>query len=37
MLPKCILSLKGRSCNKKTLVHQDMTKKTPFMKSNRER
>ena len=28
MLPKCLLSIKGRSCNQTPLVHQDMTKKT---------
>ena len=28
MLPKCILSIKGRSCNQTPLVHQDITKKT---------
>ena len=28
MLPKCLLSIKGRSCNQTSLVHQDMTLKT---------
>ena len=27
---KCLLSIKGRSCNQTLLVHQDMTKKTTF-------
>jgi len=30
MLHKCLLSMKGRSCNQTPLVHQDMTKKTTF-------
>jgi len=30
MLPKCLLSIKGRTCNQAPLVHQDMTKKTTF-------
>ena len=30
MLPKCLLSIKGRSCNQTPLVHHDMTKKTTF-------
>jgi len=30
MLPKCLLSIKGRTCNQTLLVHQDMTKKTTF-------
>jgi len=30
MLPKCLLSIKGRSCNQTLLVHQDMTKKNTF-------
>jgi len=29
-LLKCLLSIKGRSCNQTLLVHQDMTKKTTF-------
>ena len=28
MLPKSLLSIKGRRCNQTPLVHQDMTKKT---------
>ena len=28
MLPKSLLSIKGRSCNQTLLVYQDMTKKT---------
>jgi len=27
MLPKCLWSIKGRTCNQTPLVHQDMTKK----------
>ena len=27
MLPKCLLSIKGRSCNPTLFVHQDITKK----------
>jgi len=34
MLPKCLLSIKGRTCNQTLLVHQDMTKKTTFYKKN---
>ena len=34
MLPKSILSIKGRSCNQKILVNQDMTKKTTFYEKN---
>ena len=30
MLPKCLLFIKGRSCNQTPLVHQDMAKKTTF-------
>ena len=30
MLPKSLLSIKGRSCNQTLLVHQDTTKKTTF-------
>jgi len=30
MLPKWLLSIKGRTCNPTPLVHQDMTKKTTF-------
>ena len=30
MLPKSLLSIKGRSCNQTLLVYQDMTKKTTF-------
>ena len=30
MLPKCLLSIKGRFCNQTPLVQQDMTKKTTF-------
>ena len=30
MLSKCLLSIKGRSCNQTQLVHQYMTKKTPI-------
>ena len=30
MHPKCLLSIKGRSCNQTLLVHQDMAKKTTF-------
>ena len=30
MLPKSILSIKGRSCNQILLVHQNMTKKSTF-------
>jgi len=30
MLPKWILSIKGRTCNPTPLVHQDMIKKTTF-------
>jgi len=30
MLPKYLLSIKGRSCNQTPLVHQDMTKKNTF-------
>jgi len=32
MLTECLLSIKGRTCNPTQLVHQDMTKKTTFMK-----
>jgi len=32
MLPKCLLSIKGRSCNQTPPVHQDMPKKTTFYK-----
>jgi len=35
MLPKSLLSLKGRSCNQTLLVHQDMTKKTTFYEKNK--
>ena len=31
MLPKCLLSIKGRSSNQTLLVHQDMTKKVTFL------
>ena len=31
MLPKWLLSIKGRTCNPTPLVHQDMTKKTTFL------
>jgi len=34
MLPKSLLSIKGRSCNQTPLVHQDMTKKTTFYENN---
>ena len=34
MLPKSLLSIKGRSCNQSLLVHQDMTKKTTFYEKN---
>jgi len=34
MLPKCLLSIKGRSSNQTVLVHQDMTKKTTFYEKN---
>ena len=34
MLPKSLLSLKGRSCNQILLVHQYMTKKTTFYEKN---
>ena len=30
MLPKWLLSIKGRTCNPTPLVHQDITKKTTF-------
>jgi len=30
MLPKCKLSIKGRTCNPTPLVHQDITNKTTF-------
>jgi len=30
MLIKCLMSIKGRTCNPTPLVHQDMTKKTKF-------
>ena len=33
MLPKCLLSIKGKSCNQTLLVHQDM-KKTTFYENN---
>jgi len=28
---KCMVSIKGRTCNQTLLVHQDMTKKTIFL------
>ena len=34
MLPKSLLSIKGRRCNQTLLVHQDMTKKTTFYEKN---
>ena len=34
MLPKSLLSIKGRSCNQTLLAHQDMTKKTTFYEKN---
>ena len=34
MLPKSILSIKGRSCNQTLLVYQDMTKKNTFYEKN---
>jgi len=30
MLPKCLLSIKGRSCSQAPLAHQYMTKNTIF-------
>ena len=36
MLPKCLLSIKGRSSNQTLLVHQDMTKKVTFWIKIRE-
>ena len=35
MLPKWILSIKGKTCYPKLLVHQDMTRNQPFMKKIR--
>jgi len=34
MLPKCILSIKGRPCIQTLLVHQDMTNKATFHEKN---
>ena len=34
MLPKCMLSIKGRTCYQTLLVHQYMTKKTTFNEKN---
>ena len=31
MLPKCILSIKSRTCNPTPIEHQHMTKKTTFI------
>jgi len=36
MLPKRLLSIKGRTCNQTLLVHQDMTKKTTFYERIKE-
>ena len=36
MLPKLLLSIKGRTSNPTSLVHQEMTKKTPFMNKKGE-
>jgi len=30
MLPKWLLSIKGRTCNSTSLVHKDVTKKITF-------
>ena len=35
MLPKWLLSIKGRTRNPTPLVHQDMTKKTIFYEKNK--
>ena len=35
MLPKWLLSIRGRTCNPTPLVHQDMTKKTNILKKER--
>ena len=37
MLPKWLLSIKGRTCNTTPLVHQDMTTKKTFYEKNKER
>ena len=34
LLPKCLLFIKGRTCNQTLHVHQDMTKKTTFYENN---
>ena len=31
MLPKCLLSIKGGTCNPTPLVHQDMTKENQLL------
>ena len=36
MLPKWLLSIKGRTCNPTPLVHQYITKKSTFYKNNKE-
>ena len=35
MLLKWLLSIRGRTCNRTPLVHQDMPRKQPFMKKIR--
>ena len=37
MLPKYLLSIKGRSCNQTQLYTKTWERKPPFMKSNKER
>ena len=37
MLPKCLLSIKGRTSNPTPLVHQEMTKKNTFYGNNKDR
>jgi len=36
MIPKWLLSIKGRTCNPTPLIHQDMSqRKQPFMKKKK--
>jgi len=35
MLPKWLLSVKGKSCNPTPLVNQDLTKKNTFLKKEK--